>query len=137
VRSLLDERRRDAGDRFDLLRIVGLQEFDVRVTRIDARVEEGAIDETVAHDDVRETVVERNVRPRPQLEEDIRHRRELDATRVGDDELRAAQARLLHARADDWVPLGRVRAGEEDARRHVEVGERVRTAGLAERRDET
>ena len=136
MRRLLDERGGDAGDRLHLLRIVRAEMLGVGLEALGARLDERAIVEPVADDDVREPVVERDVRAGAELEEDVRHRRELDAARIGDDQLRAAEARFLHPRADDGMALGRVRAGEEEALGDVDVGERVRSAGLAERLDE-
>ena len=72
------------------------------------------VDQTLGHDHVREGVDHRDVRAGQQgqmiIGLDVRRSHEVDAARVDDDEPGTLAQPPLHARGEDRMPIGRVRA---------------------------
>ena len=124
---------RHARDLLDGLRRVGLDQLGHGLVALGALGHEALVDQPVADDHVRQAVQQRGVGARPHAEVELAVVGELDAARVGGDQLQALDRRLLDAGADDRVALGRVHA---DQQRHVgrlDVVERAGGAGQAER----
>ena len=105
---------RHPGDLSRALRRVVLDGLPEGVEALGALVDVGLVVPAVADDRVQHAVDERVVRARLELQPEVRVLGELGAPRVDDDELGAAQMRLLHLVADDRVRLGGVGPDDEE-----------------------
>ena len=79
-------------------------------------------------------IEQRHVRARLQRQMNVRVMRQLDFARIDDDQFRAAQNRLLDARADDRMVFRRVGPAEEKCARLLDIIERIRSRAGAEHR---
>ena len=124
------------GDPADALhvgrRVVGEQVLERRPA-LGAPVDERQVEQAVARGDVGEAEHDRGVGARPWAEVQRGVVGQLDPARVDRDEPQAAQRRLLDARADDRVALGRVGADEDRRARVLDVVEAAGRARQAER----
>ena len=123
----------DAGDLLDRLGRIRADDVGEPVEALEPLADERLVDEAVADDDVGEPVEERRVRAGPQRAVQDAVVGELDAPRVGRDQLRAVERRLLHARARDRMALGRVGADDQQDVGVLDVVERSGAARQAER----
>jgi hypothetical protein len=136
VRRALEIARGHAADRFDVLGRVARDVLAVGLELLGALGDEARVVEAIAQDDVREAVVDGDVRARSELEEHVRVLGELDAPRIDHHEPCAAQHGLLEARPHDRMALGRVRTGDHEELGEIDVLVRIGAARLAERADE-
>ncbi len=83
-----------------------------------ARADELLVDEILGDDDVSQRVDQRDVRAGLELEVivglDVRRAHEIDAARIGDDQLRALAQAALHLRGEHRMAIGRIRADDHD-----------------------
>src|SRR5271168_2305028 len=109
--------------------------FEIR--GIAAFPHEGLVDETLGYDHMRERVHDGDVRARPQREMmvrlDMRHADDINPAGIDYDQLRALAQPSLHARGEDGMRVGRIRADDEDHVRLVNRLEVLRTRRGAKR----
>ncbi len=102
-----------------------------------SRRDERLVDQPFGDDDVRERVDQRDVRAGPQLQMmprlDVRAPHEIDAARIGDDQLRAFAQTSLEPRREHRMCVGRIGADHDDDVGVIDRLEVLRAGRRAER----